>query len=107
MNISTIYRLQREFGYAELQEAINTGLAWKMEGAYGRDAMNALEQGICLLPTTPHRDAYGNRIPARNEIKEGSKGSFQNAVNFWSDDENLFALEMMQEMAEDDDVAVF
>jgi len=29
-------------------------------------------------------DYYGNRIPSRKELKRGTKGTFQNCVNFWN-----------------------
>ena len=104
MNIKTIYKLQREYGLAEMQEAINTGMAWKMEGSVGRRAMELLRTGACVLPKTAVVDAYGNRVPSRDELVSGTLGTFENAVNFWSDDENLMHLEMDNEP---DEVALF
>ena len=104
MNIKTIYKLQREYGLAEMQEAINTGMAWKMEGSVGRRAMELLRTGACVLPKTAVVDAYGNRVPSRDELVSGTLGTFENAVNFWSNDENLMHLEMDNEP---DEVALF
>jgi hypothetical protein len=104
MNIKTIYKLQREYGLAEMQEAINTGMAWKMEGSVGRRAMELLRTGACVLPKTAVVDVYGNRVPSRDELVSGTLGTFENAVNFWSDDENLMHLEME---IDSDEVALF
>ena len=83
MNHQTIKQMQKEYGYFELQEMINSGNVWKLEGAYGREAMRALEQGICMLPKESSRDYYGNKIPSRDELKKGSKGTYQNCLSFW------------------------
>jgi hypothetical protein len=104
MNIKTIYKLQREYGLAEMQESINTGMAWKMEGSVGRRAMELLRTGACVLPKTAVVDVYGNRVPSRDELVSGTLGTFENAVNFWSDDENLMHLEME---IDSDEVALF
>jgi hypothetical protein len=104
MNIKTIYKLQREYGLAEMQEAINTGMAWKMEGSVGRRAMELLRTGACVLPKTAVVDVYGNRVPSRDELVSGTLGTFENAVNFWSNDENLMHLEME---IDSDEVALF
>lgn len=104
MNVSTIYKLQRENGLAEMQEMINTGLAFKMEGSVTRRAMELLRSGACMLPLTAVVDAYGNRVPSRKELVSGTLGTFENAVNFWSNDDNLMMLEMDNEP---DEVALF
>jgi hypothetical protein len=57
-----------------IQRAINSGL-WSLQGSYGRAMMAALEAGICMLGEKPARDYYGNRIPSRDEVKPGTKGS--------------------------------
>ena len=86
MNIKTIYKLQREYGLAEMQEAINTGMAWKMEGRIGRKCMDLLSNGVCFLPLQDHYDYWGNEIPSRNKVANGSLGSLSLAKSFWSDD---------------------
>lgn len=57
------------------QNLINSGKAWIFEGHVGRVCMQAIEEGACLLGNVPHKDYYGNRIPSRTEVKEGTKGS--------------------------------
>ena len=61
------------------QELIDSGEAWHLQGSYGRTAMALIEAGKCLLGTEGHRDAYGNYVPSRTEVKPGSKGSVEYA----------------------------
>jgi hypothetical protein len=88
MNIQTIKRLQKENGLEELQNWIDSGTAWRLEGSVGRAAMDALESGACMLPLVPHRDYWGNRVPARKELKDGTKGTYRNSVRFWTNHSN-------------------
>jgi hypothetical protein len=83
MNHKKITKLQKDYGIAETQELINNGMAWKLEGSIGRHAMGLLESGACMLPKEPKIDYYGNRVPGRDELKKGTKGTYQNSVNFW------------------------
>lgn len=87
MNIQTIRKHQREQGYAEMQFLIESGTAWKMEGAIGRSAMDMLKTGACFLPKEPCYDYYGNRIPSRKEVKRGTTGSLQNSIRFFTENE--------------------
>lgn len=57
-----------------LQRAINSGM-WSLQGSYGRAMMAAIEDGQCMLGTHSARDYWGNYIPSRDEVKEGTKGS--------------------------------
>lgn len=57
-----------------LQRAINGGL-WSLQGSYGRAMMDAIQSGWCMLGPRPAVDYWGNRIPARDEVKDGTKGS--------------------------------
>ena len=66
-----------------LQELIDKGDAWRMEGSIGRSAMAALESGCCFLPTCSHRDYWGNLVPPRTALKPGSKGTLLNSARFW------------------------
>lgn len=83
MKFPQVKSMQKLYGYAELQKMIDTGMAWHMEGSYGRMAMDALRSGACMLPTSSRRDYYGNTIPSRYQVAEGSTGSYKNTVNFY------------------------
>jgi len=61
--------------YAALQDAIDSGLVWRLEGHAGRSAVDAIRAGHCMLGPTGHRDYYGNYIPSRHEVAPGLPGS--------------------------------
>lgn len=60
--------------YASIQRAINSGM-WGLQGSYGRTMMEAIESDYCLLGRSRARDYYGNTIPSRDDVQEGTKGS--------------------------------
>lgn len=60
---------------AAYQEAINSGDAWRLEGAIGRTAMSLLESGALILGPRPVRDYWGSLVPAWWMVEPGSKGS--------------------------------
>jgi hypothetical protein len=62
-----------------IQDLINSGMAWRLEGAVGRQCMAAIDNGAAILGKTSQRDYYGNRIPSRTEVKSGTKGSVRYA----------------------------
>lgn len=70
----------------ELQRRINSGTAWKLEGSYGRIAMDAITAGECMLGEESCHDYYGNYVPSRYEVLEGTKGSAQYCVERASDE---------------------
>ena len=84
MNHNSIKKFQKDNGYADMQNLINSGDVWKMEGSMGREAMALLECGACMLPDKYTYDYYGNKLPPRTVLKQGSKGTFKNCVNFYS-----------------------
>jgi len=58
-----------------MQELINSGMAWRLEGSVGREAMSMIEGGQCILGEESHTDFYGNRVPSRHEVRPGTKVS--------------------------------
>jgi len=67
--------LEEEADRIRLQNLIDSGLAWKMEGAVGRAAMDAIRSGHCVLGKESFTDYWGNRVPSRYEVEPGTKGS--------------------------------
>lgn len=63
-----------------IQRLVNTGMAWRMEGAIGRECMRAIEAGRAMLGTEAHRDYWGNVVPSRYDVVAGTKGSFDFVV---------------------------
>lgn len=59
----------------DIQELIDSGNAWRLEGSIGRACMAAIESGDAILGPTPTRDAYGNLVPAWWMVQPGTKGS--------------------------------
>lgn len=88
MKHEDIISRQEAYGFAAMQEMINSGQCWHMEGSIGREAMALLESGACMLPQESHRDYYGNTVPSRDDLQEGTKGTFQNSVTFWTKVDN-------------------
>ena len=85
MGIQEIMELQTAHGCDEMQKLILSGDAWKMEGSYGRAAMAGLESGQFFLPDVTTFDYYGNRVPSRDELKPGTKGTLENSSRFWEE----------------------
>jgi hypothetical protein len=69
----------------QLQEWIDSGLAWHLEGHVGHTASAALSDGACVLSAgEPHKDFYGNTVPTYVMVADavGSPGSVANAEAF-------------------------
>jgi hypothetical protein len=47
MKITDIRKLQAAAGYDKMQNIIETGMVWHMEGSMGREAMDLLRVGAC------------------------------------------------------------
>jgi hypothetical protein len=78
VDLTTLWREDATFAEVRrtYQYLIDTGQAWLLEGHVGRTAMRLIEDGYCTLGPTPHRDFYGNRIPARSEVVPGTVGTY-------------------------------
>lgn len=88
LTVEQITELQKQYGMTQMQDYINSGMAWKLEGSVGRTAMAMLESGACMLPEVQCKDYYGNTVPSRNDLREGTKGTLLNSQNFWEMVEN-------------------
>jgi hypothetical protein len=63
------------FTIEEMQNLINSGDVWRLEGSMGRAAMELIEAGECMLGEVGCYDFWGNYVPSRHEVKAGTKGS--------------------------------
>lgn len=91
MELTDIYNIEGEADslqdYAcSMQKAINSGMAWRMQGSYGRSAMDALEGGLCMLPMESRTDYYGNVVPPRDVLVPGSKGTRELVVERYGEE---------------------
>lgn len=84
LTIERIQELQAEYGLTSAQNMMDTGDIWKFEGSVGRTASDLLEAGVLVLPEHANRDYYGNYVPGRDELRDGTKGTLGNAQRFWS-----------------------
>ena len=83
-----IRKLQKEYGFSEMQKLIDSGIVWKMEGQLGREAMDNLRSGACFLGIRHSFDYYGNRIPAIHEVAPGTKGSLGRSIKYYEKIDN-------------------
>jgi len=60
---------------AFFQKMINDGSVWHFQGAYGRRAMDLLRARKCELGEKRFKDAYGNVVPSRFDVKAGMMGA--------------------------------
>ena len=61
--------------FTSLQRAINSLSAWRLQGSYGRAMMDAIKAGRCMLGRADCSDYWGNHIPSRTDVREGTSGS--------------------------------
>jgi hypothetical protein len=60
---------------AMFQKMINDGSVWHMPGSTGRRAMELLRAGLCELGEQRFKDAYGNTVPSKHDVKPGTTGA--------------------------------
>jgi len=61
--------------FSSVQKMINAG-QWSFQGSMGRAMMDAISAGYCMLGRSDARDYWGNHIPSREQVRAGTKGSF-------------------------------
>lgn len=83
LTLEQITELQKQYGVTKTQEGINSGNIWCFEGSVGRFADDCLRIGACYLPEYETQDYYGSKIPPRNVLREGTKGTLENSQAFW------------------------
>lgn len=71
--------------YAAMQRQINAG-SWGLQGSHGRAMMQSINGGYCMLGTKRAKDYYGNTIPARDDVMDGTKGSREFVVEHMGED---------------------
>ena len=54
-----------------MQELVNSGMVWTLQGSYGRYAAKLLEEGKINPAKVDHKDTGGNIIPAGVRPKNG------------------------------------
>lgn len=64
----------------DVQDLIDSGMAWRLEGFVGRQCMAAIDSGDAILGPTGHTDYWGNYVPSRFEVVPGTKGSVEYAA---------------------------
>lgn len=83
MNYEDVMMIEGADGYddpdpmelaAALQRQVNAG-QWSLQGIHGREMMRMIEAGQCMLGRSAAYDYYQNRIPSRDEVQAGTKGS--------------------------------
>lgn len=69
---------------AQLQQWVDSGTAWLLEGFVGRQAADALASGALVLSPQRQRDYWGGQIPAYTDVEDhvGSPGSVANAESY-------------------------
>lgn len=97
MTKQEIEELQKIYKIQDMQNWINSGAAWRMEGTIGRKCMSYLSVGVCYLPLKPHYDFWGNEVPSRTNVPTGTMGSLSLSKEFWSDTEKVIRFFTLEE----------
>lgn len=86
MTIEGVEEVDSEEEYfAAMQRHVNSGM-WMLQGSHGRTMMQAIENGDVLLGHKAARDYWGSRIPSRDEVQAGTKGSYDFVVEARGED---------------------
>jgi hypothetical protein len=67
--------LSEEAEVKMFQKLISSGTVWGLQGSYGRQAMQLLRDGKCELGEQQFKDAYGNVVPSKYDVKPGTTGA--------------------------------
>jgi len=57
------------------QFLINEGHAWRLQGFYGRRAMDMIEWGMCTWGEEPQKGYWGQTFPSKTQVKPMDPGS--------------------------------
>ena len=79
---SNIEKMQRIYGYSELQKKIDSGKAWKSLSTAIQGA-RAISIGACMLPKIPCRDVFGEPVPSRGMAYYNEAGSVDYCREYW------------------------
>jgi len=55
------------------QHLVDTGMAWSLQGSYGRAAKSLLDQGLIQPANSDRSDAYGQTVPGQPRDDQGLK----------------------------------
>jgi len=80
--LARIRELQKQYGVAELQMLINSGLIWCADKSTVKAVRDSLEYGMCMLPKESYPDENNVLLPSRDKIN-GTQGSLERSEIFW------------------------
>jgi hypothetical protein len=83
ITIERITEMQESYGLTHAQDMVNNGSIWGFEGSVGRAANNMLESGALMLPQQRNTDYWGNTVPSRDDLVDGTKGTLGRSQMFW------------------------
>jgi hypothetical protein len=63
------------------QDLVDSGMAWQLQGSYGRQAQAMIDAGVIKLPQTNAADAYGNKVPTQAEYETGKGAAATSKLN--------------------------
>jgi hypothetical protein len=58
------------------QSMINKGQVWRIEGWYGRRAVEMIEEGLLMLGKQSRVNYYGTTVPSRTDVEIDAPGSY-------------------------------